>query len=98
MCIRDRENNYPRTTEATFKSSQAGVYYLRLEVSWGDTLQWSVALDDRPEEPPAPPPPTLSELSNPVASAHAVLGEGASDVFAFHAIAGRTYKFRTVLG
>jgi hypothetical protein len=57
-----------------------------------------VSAEVAPELPPPPLPPPTVATNELIASASASLQAGETNFFNFHAVAGRTYTFRTVLG
>jgi len=88
--LRDADSDYSYSVTFTWTAASSGTYYISI-----DGNRYSMSAEVLDEDSPPSEPQLADEWIGGVA---AIIEEGNAGFFAFHAIAGRSYRFRTVLG
>jgi hypothetical protein len=86
------ETYYDHFQSFTWTAPASGSYYVALE----DETLYRISAAVAPVIPDRAPDP--ESVNQNIASAAGVIDAGGADIWRFHAFAGRSYRFRTVLG
>jgi hypothetical protein len=93
------EFNYHRSFTFSWTAASSGTYYVSL--NWG---RYSLSVEEASEgvndedAPETTPSPAQQDATESIGSAAGTIKDGKVDFISFHAIAGRSYRFCTVLG